>query len=42
MIVHGVYKGVKGVIVSTFKDHIEVRVLRDKIVSVPRNTGDDN
>ena len=26
----------KGVIVSSFKDHIEVRVLRDKIVSIPR------
>ena len=36
LIVQGVYKGVKGVIVSSFKDHIEVRVLRDKIVSIPR------
>jgi transcription elongation factor SPT5 len=35
-VLEGVYKGVKGVIVASFKDQIEVRVLQDKIVEVSR------
>ena len=33
----GIYSGVRGTIVSTFKDYIEVRVFLDKITRVERS-----